>query len=71
MRRPCKPNSTAADVTLEQAQARGIAVGTANQIVDLLGAYAEAGLQRVMLQWLDLDDLDGLEKMAAGVLPQV
>jgi hypothetical protein len=29
------------------------------------------GLQRVMLQWLDLDDLDGLEELARTVLPLV
>ena len=49
----------------------GLAVGTGSQIVDQLGAIAEAGMQRVMLQWLDLDDLDGLEALAASVLPQV
>ncbi len=31
-----------------------------------LGRLAEAGVQRVMLQWLDLD---GLEALARGVLP--
>jgi hypothetical protein len=28
----------------------------------------EAGLERVMLQWLDLDDLAGLESLAKAVL---
>jgi hypothetical protein len=32
---------------------------------------AEQGVQRVMLQWLDLDDLDRLEAMAKTVLPQL
>ncbi|MCA9939003.1 MAG: TIGR03560 family F420-dependent LLM class oxidoreductase [Anaerolineales bacterium] len=49
----------------------GIIVGTGNQIVDQLGELAEVGVQRVMLQWLDLDDVDGLEAMAHAVLPQV
>jgi hypothetical protein len=39
--------------------------------VDQLGRLAEAGVQRVMLQWLNLDDLDGLEAMATGVLHQL
>jgi hypothetical protein len=26
------------------------------------------GVQRVILQWLDLDDLNGLEALARGVL---
>jgi len=50
---------------------RGLVVGTASQIVDQLGKLSQAGVQRVMLQWLDLDDLDGLEALAKGVLPQV
>ncbi len=50
---------------------RGLMVGTADEIVEQLGELAEAGLQRVMLQWLDLDDVDGLEGLAKGVLPQL
>ncbi len=50
---------------------RGVLVGTANKIVEQLGRYAEAGVQRLMVQWLDLDDLDGLEALARGVLPQL
>ncbi len=55
----------------EPLQERGILVGTANEIVEQLGRLAEVGVQRVMVQWLDLDDLHGLEAMANGVLPQV
>jgi F420-dependent oxidoreductase-like protein len=50
---------------------RGIVVGTPGEVVDHLGRLAEAGVQRVMLQWLDLDDIDGLESLAATVLPQI
>ncbi|HBX69853.1 MAG TPA: LLM class F420-dependent oxidoreductase [Chloroflexi bacterium] len=49
---------------------RGLAVGTANAIAEQIEKMSEAGIQRVMLQWLDLDDLDGLEALAVGVLPQ-
>jgi hypothetical protein len=38
-------------------------------MVEQLGRLSEAGLQRVMLQWLDLDDIEGLEAMADGILP--
>ncbi|MBE0409570.1 MAG: TIGR03560 family F420-dependent LLM class oxidoreductase [Anaerolineales bacterium] len=48
---------------------RGLVVGTASQIVDQLSALDGVGLQRVMLQWLDLDDINGLEAMAQGLLP--
>lgn len=47
-----------------ELRARGVVVGAAPAVVDQLGALAEAGVQRVMLQWLDLDDLDGLEALA-------
>jgi F420-dependent oxidoreductase-like protein len=48
---------------------RGLVVGTASQLVDQLSTLAEVGLQRVMLQWLDLDEIQGLEAMAKGILP--
>jgi F420-dependent oxidoreductase-like protein len=50
---------------------RGIITGTPAAIVEQLGRLAGIGVQRVMLQWLDLDDLAGLEALASTVLPQV
>ena len=52
-------------------QARGLIVGTASQIVAQLGRLSEIGIQRVMLQWLDQDDMEGLEGIAKNVLPQL
>jgi F420-dependent oxidoreductase-like protein len=49
---------------------RGMVIGTPSEIMDQLGPLAEVGMQRVMLQWEDLDDLDGLEAFATTVLPQ-
>ena len=43
-------------------------MGTPSEVVDQLGGVAEAGVQRVMLQWLELDDLDRLEALARAVL---
>jgi F420-dependent oxidoreductase-like protein len=57
--------------TPEELRERGLVVGTADQIVDQLERLADAGVQRVMLQWLEMDDLDGLQSLAEGVLPQV
>ena len=48
-------------------RARGAIVGAAGAIQEQLGRLAEAGVQRVMLQWLDLDDLAGLEALARAV----
>lgn len=44
-------------------------VGTPAQVVDQIGRYADAGLQRIMLMWRDQTDLDGLELLAKDVLP--
>jgi F420-dependent oxidoreductase-like protein len=52
-------------------RARGLLVGAASAIVDQLGELAEVGVQRVMAQWLDLADVDGVEALAKGVLPQL
>jgi len=48
-----------------------ILVGTTGEIVERLGHLSEAGVQRVMLQWLEVDDIDALEAMAHTVLPQL
>jgi F420-dependent oxidoreductase-like protein len=53
----------------EELRSRGFVVGHGDDIVEQLGALAEAGAQRVMLQWLALDDLDGLAAFAQTVLP--
>jgi len=45
--------------------------GTPAAIVDQLGPFAEAGVQRVYLQLLDTSDLDHLELFASEVMPQL
>lgn len=57
--------------TAVELRERGLVVGTANEVIEQLGALDQAGLQRIMLQWLDLDDLAGLEDFATKVLPQL
>lgn len=54
--------------TADELRGRGLVVGTGSAVRDQLEALAAAGLQRVMLQWLDLDDLPGLESLARAVL---
>lgn len=55
---------------LATQRAEGL-VGTPDEIVDRLGAFAELGTTRFYLQVLDLHDLDHLELIASEVLPQV
>lgn len=47
---------------------RGALVGTPVEIRGQLQALEEAGVQRVMLRWSNLDDLDGLEGLAKAAL---
>jgi F420-dependent oxidoreductase-like protein len=54
--------------TAAEMHERGVAAGTGEEIAAQLDAWAAAGVQRIMLQWLELDDLDGLEDLAAAVL---
>ena len=54
---------------LAELRAAGL-VGTPSEVVDKIGAYAEAGATTVYLQILDLADLDHLELLASEVLSQ-
>ena len=54
--------------TVKQLQQRGIVAGSKGEVVEQLQELEQAGLQRIMLQWLDLDDLDGLKALAKAVL---
>lgn len=58
----------AAGTTAEQARSRGLVVGTPATIRAELQARAAVGVQRIMLQWMALDDLAGLEALAGAVL---
>lgn len=62
---------SAANTTREQALERGLIVGTADDAIAQLRAFEEAGVQRIMVQWLALDDIERLEHFAANVLPAV
>ncbi|TFH32497.1 MAG: TIGR03560 family F420-dependent LLM class oxidoreductase [Anaerolineales bacterium] len=55
----------------EELRAQGIIVGVEDEIVEQVLAFANAGVQRIMLQWLFLDDLDGLECLAELLFPAV
>ncbi len=52
-------------------RARGLIVGSPAEVVEQIQALSEAGVQRLMLQWLDLDDLEGMEILAKSVLEKV
>ena len=54
--------------TPEELRKRGIVAGSLSDIKGQLQALEQAGLQRIMLQWLDLEDLESLETLAKGIL---
>jgi F420-dependent oxidoreductase-like protein len=58
-------------LSLDELRAKGLVLGTPGEIVEQLGTLAEAGVQRVMLQWLDQDNLDDLEVLARDVMGQL
>jgi len=55
---------------LSDLRENGLA-GSPSEIVDKLGAFAEAGATTAYLQILDLADLDHLDLLASQVLPQL
>lgn len=57
--------------SVDELRSNSPLVGTPAEIIDRLGAFAEAGVQRVYLQLLDLSDLDHLEVFARSVMSQV
>ncbi len=54
----------------EELREGKLIVGTAAQVVDQIAARFDAGIDRVMLRWLELDDLENLERLARDVLGQ-
>ena len=48
-----------------------VIVGMPDQVVEQIGAYAAAGVQELMVQRFDLDDVEGLQIIAEEVMPKV
>lgn len=46
----------------------GVIHGTASQIRDQIGEYEAVGVELILLQWLELEDVDGLEQLAKVLL---
>jgi F420-dependent oxidoreductase-like protein len=63
--------ATAIGRDLEELRANSPLVGTPDEIANRLGVFAEAGVQRVYLQLLDMADLDHLSLFAAEVIPRL
>ena len=53
---------------LEDLRGRGMIVGVGPEIRPQLAELETVGVRRVMLQWMDLEDLQGLQALAKAVL---
>lgn len=53
-----------------QSEGRAI-VGSPDMVAQQINAYAEAGVQEIMLQWFDQEDGEGIRALAETVLPRV
>ena len=62
---------TKGERSADDLRQRGVIVGTPSEIAAQLIQLEQAGVQRVMLQWIDLDDIEGLEIIARQVLPEL
>jgi alkanesulfonate monooxygenase SsuD/methylene tetrahydromethanopterin reductase-like flavin-dependent oxidoreductase (luciferase family) len=58
------------DEAIQSLQAR-LLIGTPDMLVEQIGAYAAAGAEELMLQWFEMDDIDGLRDFATSVLPRL
>ena len=56
---------------IDQLRVTGDVVGTPDSVIEQIQRYAAAGVEELMLQWFDIDDMDGLRAFAKSVLPQV
>ena len=46
-------------------------VGQPERVAEHIEAYAGAGVEELMLQWTDVEDVDGLQIFAEEVLPRL
>lgn len=67
------PNYTgkSLDTVIEDLSKDGAIVGTPDMIVEQINAYGKVGADELVLQWFDLDDIDGLRAFASSVLPKI
>lgn len=56
---------------VDELRSNSPTVGTPTEIVDKLGPFLEAGVQRIYLQVLDMSDLEHVEFVAGQVVPQL
>ena len=57
---------------LEMVRSRfGAIIGPPEDVAEQVAAYARAGAEEFVLQWVDVEDTEGLRVIAEEVLPQI
>jgi alkanesulfonate monooxygenase SsuD/methylene tetrahydromethanopterin reductase-like flavin-dependent oxidoreductase (luciferase family) len=46
-------------------------VGAPDEVVEQIQAYPAGGLEELIMQWFDVEDIEGLEFFAEHVLPRL
>ena len=59
------------DETIDTLANQHEIVGTPDMVLEQIQTYARAGVEELMLQWFDLEDIDGLRAFARSVLPRL
>ncbi len=59
---------TKGELTADDLRNKGLLVGTAEEIRQQIQILEKVGVQRLMLQWLDLDELEDLASLAKGII---
>lgn len=65
------PGDVTPDDMLARQRERGMLVGTPGEIVEQIGRRREQGIERIMLQTQDQEDMDALELFASDVIPHI
>lgn len=55
----------------ERVRDRGYLAGTVEQVIDLIQQRGKQGVDRIMLQTFDQDDIDGLKMIADEIIPNI
>jgi F420-dependent oxidoreductase-like protein len=59
------------DEVVDILESRSLLVGTPERVASRIRTYAAVGVEEVMLQWFDQEDVDGLRGFAETVLPRL
>lgn len=63
--------SVPAEELISRGRERGWMVGTVDEVIEVIRARGQQGIDRIMLQTLDMDDMDAVRLIAEEIMPNV